>query len=153
MKPAQKREDLSTAEMCRVLELARDEAKRFKHNHIATQHLLLGLLRQEEGVAGKVLVGMGVELNKVRLAVEFMFGYGDRLVAGEAGLTPRAKKVVELAVEEAQRLNHTYVGSGHLLLGLLREGEGIAAGILENFGVKLDDLRRLTERLVQPTSS
>ena len=83
----------------------------------------------------KVLSNLGVELNKVRSAVEFIIGRGNRMVIGDVNLTPRAKKVIELAVEEARRLNHNYIGTEHLLLGLVREGEGIAAGVLESLGV------------------
>src|SRR5499427_4559699 len=125
----------------KVLSLAQEEAQRFNHNYIGTEHLLLGLVREGEGVAAKVLSNLGVELNKVRSAVEFIIGRGDRIVLGEIGLTPRAKKVIELAVDEARRLNHHYIGTEHLLLGLVREGEGIAAGVLESLGVSLDKVR------------
>jgi Clp amino terminal domain, pathogenicity island component len=125
----------------RVLMLAQEEATRFNHNYIGTEHLLLGLVREREGVAAKVLSNLGVELNRVRSAVEFIIGRGDRMIVGEVGLTPRAKKVIELAVEESQRLKQRYVGTEHLLLGLLREGEGIAAGILESLGVNLAKAR------------
>src|SRR5439155_779975 len=117
--------------------------QRFQHNYIGTEHLLLGLVREGEGVAAKVLSNLGVELNKVRSAVEFIIGRGDRIVLGEIGLTPRAKKVIELAVDEARRLNHHYIGTEHLLLGLVREGEGIAAGVLESLGVNLEKVRTL----------
>ena len=90
----------------KVLTLAQEEAQRFQHNYIGTEHLLLGLVREGEGVAAKVLGNLGVELNKVRSAVEFIIGRGDRTVAGDIGLTPRAKKVIELSVDEARRLNH-----------------------------------------------
>ena len=133
--------DKFTERARKVLTLAQDEAQRFNHNYIGTEHLLLGLVREGEGVAAKVLENMGVELNKVRTAVEFIIGRGDRPVVGEIGLTPRAKKVIELAVDEARRLNHNYIGTEHLLLGLVREGEGIAAGVLESLGVNLDKVR------------
>jgi len=126
------------------LSLAQEEAQRFQHNYIGTEHLLLGLVREGEGVAAKVLSNLGVELNKVRSAVEFIIGRGDRIVLGEIGLTPRAKKVIELAVDEARRLNHHYIGTEHLLLGLVREGEGIAAGVLESLGVNLEKVRSQT---------
>jgi ATP-dependent Clp protease ATP-binding subunit ClpA len=132
----------------RVLTLAQEEAQRFNHNYIGTEHLLLGLVREGEGVAAKVLANLGVELNKVRSAVEFIIGRGDRAVLGEIGLTPRAKKVIELAVDEARRLNHGYIGTEHLLLGLVREGEGIAAGVLESLGVKLERVRAETTRVL-----
>jgi hypothetical protein len=128
----------------KVLSLAQDEAQRFNHNYIGTEHLLLGLVREGDGVAAKVLANLGVELNKVRSAVEFIIGRGDRIVLGEIGLTPRAKKVIELAVDEARRLNHHYIGTEHLLLGLVREGEGIAAGVLESLGVNLEKVRTQT---------
>src|SRR6478752_7419703 len=104
----------------KVLTLAQEEAQRFNHNYIGTEHLLLGLVREGDGVAAKVLNNLGVELSKVRSAVEFIIGRGEKSVAGEIGLTPRAKKVIELAVEEARRLNHSYIGTEHLLLGLVR---------------------------------
>jgi len=128
----------------KVLSLAQDEAQRFNHNYIGTEHLLLGLVREGDGVAAKVLANLGVELQKVRSAVEFIIGRGDRIVLGEIGLTPRAKKVIELAVDEARRLNHHYIGTEHLLLGLVREGEGIAAGVLESLGVNLEKVRTQT---------
>ena len=109
----------------RVLSLAQEEAQRFNHNYIGTEHILLGLVRETEGVAARVLSGLGVDLTKVRSAVEFIIGRGEKPTQGEIGLTPRAKKVVELAVDEARRMNHTYIGTEHLLIGLLREGEGI----------------------------
>jgi ATP-dependent Clp protease ATP-binding subunit ClpA len=133
--------DKFTERARRVLQLAQEEAQRFKHNYIGTEHLLLGLLREGEGVAAKVLNNLGVELDKVRSAVEFIIGQGDRTVAGDIGLTPRARKVIELSVDEARRLNHHYIGTEHLLLGLVREGEGIAAGVLESLGVSLDKVR------------
>src|SRR5712672_1942966 len=133
--------DKFTERARKVLRLAQEEAQRFQHNYIGTEHLLLGLVREDEGVAAKVLHNLGVELNKVRSAVEFIIGRGDRIVLGEIGLTPRAKKVIELAVDEARRLNHHYIGTEHLLLGLVREGEGIAAGVLESLGVTLERTR------------
>ncbi len=136
--------DKFTERARRVLSLSQEEAQRFQHNYIGTEHLLLGLVREGEGVAAKVLSHLGVELNKVRSAVEFIIGRGDHIILGEIGLTPRAKKVIELAVDEARRLNHHYIGTEHLLLGLVREGEGIAAGVLESLGVKLDKVRTQT---------
>ena len=135
----------------KVLSLAQDEAQRFNHNYIGTEHLLLGLVREGDGVAAKVLANLGVELQKVRSAVEFIIGRGDRIVLGEIGLTPRAKKVIELAVDEARRLNHHYIGTEHLLLGLVREGEGIAAGVLESLGVNLEKVRVETIRVLGRT--
>src|SRR5579859_680872 len=135
----------------KVLSLAQDEAQRFNHNYIGTEHLLLGLVREGDGVAAKVLSNLGVELTKVRSTLELMIGRGDGMVLGEIGLTPRAKKVIELAVDEARRLNHHYIGTEHLLLGLVREGEGIAAGVLESLGVNLEKVRTQTiQVLSQP---
>ena len=125
----------------KVLQLAQEEAQRFNHNYIGTEHLLLGLVREGDGVAARVLNNMGVQLPKVRSAVEFIIGRGEGAVIGDIGLTPRAKKVLELAVDEGRRLNHHYIGTEHLLLGLVREGEGIAAGVLESLGVNLEKVR------------
>ena len=148
----------STAEMDRfdkftdrarkVLTLAQDEAQRFNHNYIGTEHILLGLVREEEGVAARVLRKMDVELAKVRTAVEFIIGQGNQAVVGEVGLTPRAKRVIELAIDESRGLGHNYIGTEHLLLGLVREGEGIAAGVLESLGVNLDKVRHEVIRVL-----
>ena len=137
----------------RVLSLAQEEAQRFNHNYIGTEHILLGLVRETDGVAAKVLSSLGVELGKVRSAVEFIIGRGERTVAGEIGLTPRAKKVIELAVDEARRLNHHYIGTEHLLIGLMREGEGVAAGVLESLGVSLEKIRAETNRILSQSVS
>ena len=137
----------------RVLSLAQEEAQRFNHNYIGTEHILLGLVRETEGVAARVLANVGVDLNKVRSAVEFIIGRGERPAQGEIGLTPRAKKVVELAVDEARRMNHTYIGTEHLLIGLLREGEGVAAGVLESLNVSLDKVRSETYRILSQSSA
>ena len=144
--------DKFTERARRVLTLAQEEAHRFNHNYIGTEHILLGLVREGDGVAAKVLANLGVELNKVRSAVEFIIGRGDRTVLGEIGLTPRAKKVIELAVDEARRLNHSYIGTEHLLLGLVREGEGIAAGVLESLGVNLERVRAETTRILSQSA-
>ena len=136
----------------RVLSLAQEEAQRFNHNYIGTEHILLGLVRETEGVAARVLSSLSVDLSKVRSAVEFIIGRGDKPAQGEIGLTPRAKKVVELAVDEARRMNHTYIGTEHLLIGLLREGEGVAAGVLESLGVTLDKVRTETHKVLSHTS-
>ena len=133
----------------RVLMLAQEEARRFNHNYIGTEHLLLGLVREGEGIAAKVLYDMGVDLTKVRSAVEFIIGRGERVNVGDISLTPRAKKVIELAQEEARRLGHNYIGTEHLLLGLVREGEGIAAGVLESLGVSLEKVR---QKVIQSVS-
>ena len=136
----------------RVLSLAQEEAQRSNHNYIGTEHILLGLVRETEGVAARVLSSLSVDLSKVRSAVEFIIGRGEKPAQGEIGLTPRAKKVVELAVDEARRMNHTYIGTEHLLIGLLREGEGVAAGVLESLGVTLDKVRAETHRILSHTS-
>jgi ATP-dependent Clp protease ATP-binding subunit ClpC len=145
--------DKFTERARKVLSLAQEEAQRFNHNYIGTEHLLLGLVREGEGVAAKVLNNLGVELNKVRSAVEFIIGRGDRIVLGDIGLTPRAKKVIELAVDEARRLNHHYIGTEHLLLGLVREGEGFAAGVLESLGVNLEKVRTQTIQVLSQSGS
>ncbi|HJT63897.1 MAG TPA: Clp protease N-terminal domain-containing protein, partial [Candidatus Limnocylindria bacterium] len=137
----------------KVLTLAQDEAQRFNHNYIGTEHLLLGLVREGEGVAARVLENMNVELSKVRQAVEFIIGRGERPVVGEVGLTPRAKRVIELAIDEARRLGHNYIGTEHLLLGLVREGEGIAAGVLESLGVNLDKVRHQVIHVLSQSSA
>src|SRR6202795_4271592 len=140
--------DKFTERARRVLTLAQEETQRFNHNYIGTEHLLLGLVREGDGVAAKVLANLGVELSKVRSAVEFIIGRGERTSPAEIGLTPRAKKVIELAVDEARRLSHHYIGTEHLLLGLVREGEGIAASVLESLGVNLERVRAETTRIL-----
>jgi ATP-dependent Clp protease ATP-binding subunit ClpA len=136
----------------KVLRLAQEEAQHFQHNYIGTEHILLGLVREQEGVAAQVLMSMGVDLRGVRSAVEFIIGRGDRIVLGEVGLTPRAKKVIEFAVDEARSMNHHYIGTEHLLLGLIREGEGIGAGVLQSMGVNLEKVRTSTIRILSRSS-
>ena len=142
----------------RALTRAQEEAQHFGHSYIDTEHILLGLIVEDDGVASKVLSNLGVAASKVRAAVEFVVGRGERTNQGEVGLTPRAKKVIELAVEEARRLNHTYIGTEHLLLGLLREHEGTAASVLESFGVTLEKVQNeinsiLSQAAAQPKSA
>jgi ATP-dependent Clp protease ATP-binding subunit ClpC len=132
----------------RVLTLAQEEAAHFNHSYIGTEHVLLGLLREEEGVGAKVLANLGVSLNKARSAVEFIIGRGEKPSTGEIGLTPRAKRVIELAIDEARQLGHNYIGTEHLLLGLLREGEGVAADVLDSFGITLERARAETQRVL-----
>ena len=132
----------------KVLTYAQEEAQHLNHSYIGTEHILLGLLREEEGVAAKVLANLGAGLNKVRASVEFIIGRGEKPSAGETGLTPRARRVIELAIDEARYLGHNYIGTEHLLLGLLREGEGIAAGVLDSFGITLDRARTETTRIL-----
>ena len=143
--------DRFTERARRVLGLAQEEAQRFNHNYIGTEHILIGLVREGEGIGARVLGDMGVDLNRVRDTVEFIIGRGDRVNAGDTppSLTPRAKKVLEFAMDEARRLGHHYVGTEHLLLGLVREREGIAAGVLERLGINLDKLRSETVRLLE----
>ncbi len=137
----------------RALTRAQEEAQHFGHNYIDTEHILLGLIAEEDSVASQVLSNLGVPVSKVRSAVEFIVGRGGRPNTSEVGLTPRAKKVIELAVDEARRLNHSYIGTEHLLLGLLREREGSAAGVLESLGVTLERvLNEVNKLLNQPSS-
>jgi excisionase family DNA binding protein len=136
--------DKFTARARRVLNLAQEEALRLNHNYMGTEHLLLGLVREGEGVAAKVLSHLGVELEQARGAVEAVIGHGDHPVTGEVRVTPRVKKVIELAVDEARRMSHHYIGTEHLLLGLVREGAGIGSGVLENMGVTPDQARAET---------
>ncbi|MBL0058353.1 MAG: ATP-dependent Clp protease ATP-binding subunit [Elusimicrobia bacterium] len=126
----------------RVILIAQEEAKRLNHDYVGTEHLLLGLIALGEGVAAQVLANLGVDLRRVRAEIEKIVGTGDNvMLLGEIPFTPRAKKVLELAVEEAQNMGHNYVGTEHLLLGLIREEEGVAARVLENIGVRLDVVR------------
>ncbi len=132
----------------RVLTLAQEEARHFNHTYIGTEHILLGLVREEEGVGAKVLANLGVGLSKARSAVEFIIGRGEKPSTSEIGLTPRAKRVIELAIDEARHLGHNYIGTEHLLLGLLREGEGVAADVLDSFGITLERARAETARVL-----
>jgi ATP-dependent Clp protease ATP-binding subunit ClpA len=126
----------------RVLALAQDEAIRFNHNYIGVEHLLLGLVREGEGTAARVLDSMGVELSKVRSAVESMIGRGDSTTTpSEITLSPRTKNVIGLAIDEARKLGHSHVGTEHLLLGVVREGGGVATGVLQSLGVELEKVR------------
>ena len=146
--------DKFTERARKVLKLAQEEARWLNHNYIGTEHLLLGLIREDQSVAGKALARMGVELNAVRSAVEFVIGRGDRTVNGNVGLTPRARALVELSVDEARRLNHHVIGTEHLLLALVREGGGIAACVLESLDAPLDNVRsRIISALRQSASS
>lgn len=132
----------------KVLTRAQGEAQRLGHNYIDTEHLLLGLTQQESGVASKVLANLGISQIKVQSAVEFLIGKGQKpSTTDEVGLAPRAKKVIEFAIDEARRLNASYIGAEHILLGLLRENEGIAHTVLENLGVTLDKARDEVNRV------
>ncbi len=132
----------------RVLTLAQEEAKQARHSYIGTEHILLGLVREDEGVAAKVLTNLGINLSKIRPAVEFIIGRGEKPSSGDIGLTPRAKRAIELAIDEARQIGHNYIGTEHLLLGLLHEGEGVAAHVLESFGVTLERARAETTHLL-----
>jgi ATP-dependent Clp protease ATP-binding subunit ClpA len=126
----------------RVLALAQDEAIRFNHNYIGVEHLMLGLIREGEGVAARVLNSLGVELSKARTSVEFAISRGDSTTSpSEITLSPRTKKVIELAIDEARKLGHGYVGTEHLLLAIVREGQSVGAGMLESLGLSLDTVR------------
>jgi ATP-dependent Clp protease ATP-binding subunit ClpC len=126
----------------KVMALANQEAQRFNHEYIGTEHILLGLVKEGSGVGANVLKNLDVDLRKVRLEVEKLVKSGPEVVTmGKLPQTPRAKKVIEYAIEEARNLNHNYVGTEHLLLGLLREHDGVAAQVLMNLGLKLDEVR------------
>src|SRR3954471_6742219 len=128
----------------KVMQLANQEAQRFNHEYIGTEHILLGLVKEGSGVAANVLKNLDIDLRKIRLEVEKIVqtGPGSEMVTmGKLPQTPRAKKVIEYSIEEARNLNHNYVGTEHLLLGLLREQEGVAAQVLMNLGLKLEDVR------------
>ncbi|MHB1500101.1 MAG: ATP-dependent Clp protease ATP-binding subunit [Candidatus Dormibacteria bacterium] len=126
----------------KVLTLAQDEAEKSHHSYIGTEHLLLGLLREGDGLAAKVLGNLGVEIEKVRTTIESVLGRNERIIVQQIIPTSRVKKVIEIAFEEAKRMNNTYVGTEHLLLGLLIEGEGIAAHVLEDLGATLEKVRQ-----------
>jgi ATP-dependent Clp protease ATP-binding subunit ClpC len=126
----------------KVMQLANQEAQRFNHEYIGTEHILLGLVKEGSGVAANVLKNLDIDLRKIRLEVEKLVQSGpDMVTMGKLPQTPRAKKVIEYSIEEARNLNHNYVGTEHLLLGLLREQEGVAAQVLMNLGLKLEDVR------------
>src|SRR6266446_6838722 len=128
----------------KVMQLANQEAQRFNHEYIGTEHILLGLVKEGSGVAANVLKNLDVDLRKIRLEVEKIVqtgSGGDMVTMGKLPHTPRAKKVIEYSIEEARNLNHNYVGTEHLLLGLLREQEGVAAQVLMNLNLKLEEVR------------
>ncbi len=143
--------DRFTKRARRVLTLAQEEALRLNHNYIGTEHLLLGLVREENGVAVKVLRELGVEPSQVIRAVERTVGRGERAPFGKPTLAPRTKRVIELAVDEARLMGHHYIGTEHLLLGLVREGEGIAVNVLRGLGINLDRVRTQTARNILQT--
>ena len=126
----------------KVVILAKEEAKRFNHNHIGTEHLLLGLVKEGEGVASAVLQNLGLSLDMIRLEVEKLVKTGpSTIISGDIPFTPKAKKVIELAMDEARHLGHNYIGTEHLLLGLIRESEGAASQVLLNLGLDLARVR------------
>src|SRR6516225_1658067 len=134
-----------------VLALARKEADRFNHNFVGTEHLLLGLIKLGQGVAVNVLQKLGLDLDTVRMEVEKQVGTGpDQKMIGNIPYTPRVKKVLSLAGREAKALNHTYVGTEHILLGLLREGDGIAAQVLRNLDVDIEEARQRVLKELDP---
>ncbi len=134
----------------RVLTRAQGEAQRLGHSYIDTEHILLGLVAEESGIVSKVLNNFGISLNKIQAAVEFVIGKGEkRAVSGEVDLAPRAKRVIELAVDEARRLNSNYIGNEHLLLGLLRESGGVACSVLESLGITLERTRDEVNRVAR----
>jgi len=126
----------------KVMSFARQEAMKFNHEYIGTEHILLGLVQEGSGVAANVLKNMTIDLDKIRHEVEKIVKTGPSMVTmGQLPFTPRAKKVLELSLEEASQLSHNYIGTEHLLLGLIRENEGIAAQVLMNLGIKLEEVR------------
>ncbi len=137
----------------RVLSLAQEEAQRLNHNYIGTEHILLGLVKEEEGVAARVLINMGVSLPKMRSAVEYVIGPGEKVTSAGTGLTTRAKRVIELAIDEARQMGHNYIGTEHLLLGLLREADGVAAGVLDSFSVTLEKARAEITRFLSQNAN
>lgn len=132
-----------------VLQLATEEARSFNHPYIGTEHILLGLIRESEGIAARVLDDLGVKLAQARSAVEFIVGVGEGATVTDQELTARAQKVIKYAIEEANRLNHHYIGTEHLLLGLVRNGEGVATGVLDIMGVSLEQVRNQVMRVLR----
>src|SRR5690625_779206 len=130
----------------RVVVLAQEEAKMLNHNYIGTEHILLGLIHEGEGVAAKALESLGISLEAVRQQVEEIIGQGQQPPTGHIPFTPRAKKVLELSLREALQLGHNYIGTEHILLGLIREGEGVAAQVLVKLGA---DLTRVRQQVIQ----
>src|SRR6202043_3466253 len=137
-----------------VLALARREADRLNHNFLGTEHLLLGLLKLGQGTAVNVLVKRGLDLETLRQEVEKQVGTGpDQKMIGTIPYTPRVKKVIALAQKEAKNLNHTYVGTEHILLGLLREGDGVAARVLKNLDIDIEQTRQEILKELDPNFS
>src|SRR5690606_30639188 len=136
----------------KVLALAQEEAVRLGHNNIGTEHILLGLIREGEGIAAKALISLGLGLEKIQDEVESLIGRGQEQQTNFA-YTPRAKKAIELSMDEARKLGHTYVGTEHILLGLIREGEGVAARVLNNLGISLNKARQQVLQLLGSSES
>src|SRR4030067_347398 len=136
----------------RVLSLAHQEAERMRHNYIGTEHLLLGLIREEGGVAGRVLRELGLEADRVQEIVERLTGTGTYR-GGKLDLSPGTQQVLEFAVEEARRMGHHYIGTEHLLLGLVRYGEGVSLDVLRKLGVTPEQIRRQIRRVLQESST
>ena len=133
----------------RVVVLAQEEARMLNHNYIGTEHILLGLIHEGEGVAAKALESLGISLEAVRQQVEEIIGQGQQAPSGHIPFTPRAKKVLELSLREALQLGHNYIGTEHILLGLIREGEGVAAQVLMKLGGDLNRVRQMVIQLLQ----
>ena len=131
-----------------VVVLAQDEARALKHNYIGTEHILLGLLREEEGLAARVLESLDITVEEVRAQIARIVGQGDEVTTGQIPFTPRAKKVLELALREALSLGHNYIGTEHILLGLVRENEGVAARILLDFDADAEKIRNEIIRML-----
>jgi ATP-dependent Clp protease ATP-binding subunit ClpC len=132
----------------RGIVLAQEEARMLNHNYIGTEHILLGLIHEGEGIAAQAIVSLGVSLEAVRRQVEEIIGQGQSAPTGHIPFTPRAKKVLELGLREALHLGHNYIGTEHLLLGLVREGEGVGAQVLGKLGVDLNGVRQLVVQLL-----
>jgi ATP-dependent Clp protease ATP-binding subunit ClpC len=131
-----------------VVVLAQDEARQLKHNYIGTEHILLGLLREEEGLAARVLESLDITVEEVRAQVARSVGQGDEVTTGQIPFTPRGKKVLELALQEGLSLGHTYIGTEHVLLGLVRENGGVAARVLRVLGADADTIRNEVIRML-----
>ena len=141
--------DRFTERARKVLVLAREEAKNYNHNYIGTEHILLGLIKEGQGVAAAVLQKLGFSLERIKLEIEKLVETGPSLVqVGEVEFTPKAKKVIELSMDEARKLGHNYVGTEHILLGLIREGEGVAAMVLQNSGITLEKVKNEIMKLL-----
>ena len=132
----------------RVVVLAQEEARMLNHNYIGTEHILLGLIHEGEGVAAKALESLGISLEAVRQQVEEIIGQGQQAPSGHIPFTPRAKKVLELSLREALQLGHNYIGTEHILLGLIHEGEVVAAKVLESLGISLEAVRQQVEEII-----